>query len=92
MAPFPETVMISLAKGVLFAGLGSEDPSLLSKNFEFLTPVDGPIGKQKFLKSYASEQFGEFEKDYIFNNYRVDPYDPYRVCKYICSCHLLLFY
>jgi hypothetical protein len=79
LAPFPETVMISLAKGVLFAKLGEEDPSLLSKDFTFLTPTDGPIAKKKFIESYAPEQFGDFEQDYIFNNYRVDPYDPYRV-------------
>lgn len=79
LAPFPETVMISLAKGVLFAKLGAEDPSLLAKNFAFLTPTVGPIGKNKFVESYAAEQFGEFEGDYLFNNYRVDPYDPYRV-------------
>ena len=79
LAPFPETVMISLAKGVLFAKLGEEDPSLLSKDFTFLTPTNGPIAKKKFIESYASEQFGDFEQDFIINNYRVDPYDPYRV-------------
>jgi hypothetical protein len=79
LAPFPETVMISLAKGVLFARLGAEDPSLLSKDFAFLTPTLGPIGKSRFVNSYATEQFGDFEGDYLFNNYRVDPYDPYRV-------------
>jgi hypothetical protein len=81
LAPFPETVMISLAKGVLFARLGSEDPSLLSSSFLFLTPTEGPIGKKRFLESYASELLGDFEDDYAFNNYRVDPYDPYRVVR-----------
>jgi hypothetical protein len=79
LAPFPETVMISLAKGVLFARLGAADPSLLSKDFAFLTPKVGPIGKNRFVDSYAAQQFGDFDGDYIFNNYRVDPYDPYRV-------------
>ncbi|KAG7361167.1 hypothetical protein IV203_036267 [Nitzschia inconspicua] len=79
LAPFPETVMISLAKGVLFAKLGAQDPSLLAKEFAFVTPTIGPIGKTRFLESYAAEQFGDFEADYQFSNYRVDPYDPYRV-------------
>ncbi len=79
LAPFPETVMISLAKGILFANLGVEDASLLSKGFTFLTPTAGPIPKGRFLESYAAQQFGDFLSDFSFSNYRVDPYDPYRV-------------
>lgn len=79
LAPFPETVMITLAKGVLFANLGIDDASLLSENFQFLSPTIGPVGKNRFLTSYAADQFGDFRSDYQFTNYRVDPYDPYRV-------------
>jgi hypothetical protein len=79
LAPFPETVMISLAKGVMFAKFGAEDPSLLSKGFTFLTPTKGPVGKNKFVDSYAPALFSDFEGDYKLTNYRVDPYDPYRV-------------
>mmetsp|Transcript_14130 Transcript_14130/g.33995 ORF Transcript_14130/g.33995 Transcript_14130/m.33995 type:complete len:981 (-) Transcript_14130:865-3807(-) len=79
LAPFPETVMITLAKGLIFANFGMDDTSLLSENFQFLSSTVGPVGKSRFLTSYAADQFGDFRSDYQFSNYRVDPYDPYRV-------------
>jgi hypothetical protein len=77
LAPFPETVMTQLAKGILATKLAADDPSLLSKDFCFVTPSIGPIGKKKFIESYAAQEFGGFEPD--VSNFRVDPYDPSRV-------------
>lgn len=77
LAPFPETVMIQLVKGILATNLAAEDPSLLAKDFSFVTPTVGPIGKSKFLDSYAAQEFGGFTPQ--FSHFRVDPFDPYRV-------------
>ena len=77
LAPFPETVMIQLAKGVLATNLAADDPSLLAKDFSFITPTVGPIGRNSFLESYATQEFGDFEPE--LSNFRVDPFDPYRV-------------
>jgi len=77
LAPFPETVMIQLVKGILTTNLAADDASLLAKDFSFVTPSIGPIGKNKFLESYAAQEFGGFEPE--FSHFRVDPFDPYRV-------------
>ena len=77
LAPFPETVMIQLAKGILTSNMAVEDPSLLSEDFVFSTPSAGPIGKREFLANYAPEEFNGVQPK--FRNYRVDPYDPNRV-------------
>lgn len=77
LAPFPETVMIQLVKGILTTKLAAEDPALLAKDFTYITPSVGPIGKGKFLESYAAQEFGGFEPEY--SHFRVDPFDPYRV-------------
>ena len=78
LAPFPETVMIQLAKGILATTLASQDPSLLSDDqFEFWTPYVGPINKASFLENYAVQEFESV--DPAFSHFRVDPYDPVRV-------------
>lgn len=77
LAPFPETVMIQLSKGILTSNMAVEDPSLLSEDFVFSTPSAGPIGKREFLEKYAPEEFNGVQPK--FRNYRVDPYDPNRV-------------
>jgi hypothetical protein len=77
LAPFPETVMIQSVKAILAANLAADDPSLLAKNFSFITPTVGPIDKSTFLESFASEEFGGFKPE--LSNFRVDPFDPYRV-------------
>ena len=78
LAPFPETVMIQLAKGILATTLASQDPSLLSDDqFEFWTPYVGPVNKASFLENYAVQEFESV--DPAFSHFRVDPYDPVRV-------------
>jgi len=79
LAPFPETVMIQLTKGILSSNLATDDASLLSnKEFSFLTPTVGPITDQRdFLENYALQELEGTSPS--FTNFRVDPFDPNRV-------------
>lgn len=77
LAPFPETVMIQLAKGILAADMAADDPTLLADDFSFCTPYVGPVNKKEFLEKYASEEFSGIDPS--FSYFRVDPYDPVRV-------------
>ena len=77
LAPFPETVMVQLAKGVFAANMAAADPTLLRDDFTYLEPYDGPVNKQKYLESYAPQMFSGYEPE--LTHFRVDPYDPYRV-------------
>lgn len=77
LAPFPETVMIQLAKGVLSSNMAADDASLLSKDFTYMTPTQGPVGKKKFLETFAAMEFESVEPELSY--FRVDPYDPNRV-------------
>jgi len=83
LAPFPESVMIQLAKGVLAAENGVKDPDLLSGDFTFCGPTVGPLNKIEFIEEFGGEvqevksAFPDLEENY--SNFRVDPYDPYRV-------------
>lgn len=81
LSPFPETVMIQLAKGVIAADNGASDPDLLSPDFTFMGPIVGPIGKDEFVKAFGGFDIkgGLPDLDSEFSNFRVDPYDPYRV-------------
>jgi hypothetical protein len=78
LAPFPETVMITLAKGIMAANMGAEDPSLLADDFTYCTLTKGPVRQTDYLENYARS---EFPTNINLNprNYRVDPYDPRRV-------------
>jgi len=79
LAPFPATVMIQLAKGMVSSKLGSLDESLVSDDdFSYISPLTGPIRKRNFLKNVAPLEF-EGISDIQASNYRVDPYDPERV-------------
>jgi len=81
LAPFPETVMIQLAKGVIAADNGASDPDLLAPTFTFCGPIVGPLDKETFVKAFGNfklkDAFPDLESG--FTNFRVDPYDPYRV-------------
>ena len=77
LAPFPETVMIQLAKGVLSSNMAADDASLLGRDFTYMTPTLGPIGKKKFLEEFAALEFEGVEPE--LSHFRVDPYDPNRV-------------
>lgn len=77
LSPFPETVMIQLAKGVIASSMAAEDPTLLSDDFTFCTPIVGPIRKALFLEKYAKNELDGVDPN--FSNYRNDPFDPARV-------------
>ncbi len=81
LAPFPETVMIQLAKGVLNSEFGSQDPDLLADEFTFCGPFIGPLKKDDFVKQISDfnlkAAFPDLDEGY--SNFRVDPYDPYRI-------------
>ena len=49
--PLPPAVMISLTKQVLATRFGSQDPSLLARNFVFSGPTELPLSKIEFLRS-----------------------------------------
>jgi hypothetical protein len=74
LAPFPETVMVQLCKGILAANMATEDATLLAKSFTYSTPSIGPVNKNTFLASFALLEFEGV--DPRFSHFRVDPYDP----------------
>jgi hypothetical protein len=74
LAPFPETVMVQLAKGILAA---PSDSSLLANKFTFMTPTKGPVDKKRYLDDFAEQEFAQMQPE--FAHFRVDPYDPNRV-------------
>ena len=77
-SPFPHTVMVQLARGVLSSNLGADDPSLLSDDeFFYVTPSTGPIEKKAYLRHYAEQELEGY--DLNFSSLRVDPYEPDRV-------------
>jgi len=81
LAPFPETVMIQLTKGVLASELGTKDPDLLADGFTFCGPIVGPLRKKSFIDAFSSFNIRDALPDLVenYSNFRVDPYDPYRV-------------
>ena len=81
LAPFPETVMIQLTKGVVASELGTKDPDLLAGEFTFCGPIVGPLNKKTFLDAFSSFNIRDAipDLDENYSNFRVDPYDPYRV-------------
>jgi hypothetical protein len=77
LAPFPESVMIQLAKGIIAAQMASADPDLLGTSFSYCGAREGPLNKDRFLEKIAPKMFGGADPD--LSHFRVDPYDPYRV-------------
>jgi hypothetical protein len=54
LAPFPETVMVQLAKGIFSANMAEADPDLLSPSFQYYGPYDGPVDKSRYLEKFAA--------------------------------------
>jgi len=82
MPPFPDSVMIQLAKGVTASSFGLDDPDLLSIDFTYLEPLMGPLKKEAYVELFTTKynvRDAVPDLDYQFQNYRVDPYDPFRV-------------
>eukprot|EP00804_Cyclotella_cryptica_P002764 CCRYP_021221-RA/>CCRYP_021221-RA protein AED:0.08 eAED:0.08 QI:191/1/1/1/0.66/0.5/4/275/1069 len=81
LPPFPDSVMIQLAKGVAASNFGLDDPDLLSVDFSYLEPLMGPMNKERYIEVFSEYNVRDAvpDLDYRFENYRIDPYDPYRV-------------
>jgi len=73
--------MIQLAKGVLAARAGEEDSTLLTEDCMWSGPKVGPLGKKAYLGMFEEIKFKSAFPDLVedYRNFRVDPYDPYRV-------------
>ena len=81
VSPFPAAVMISLAKRLVETALGSEEPSLLSTEFQFSGPLVGPLSKEEFVHALSSFNLKTPFPDLNSENYNfeVDSYEPERV-------------
>jgi len=77
LAPFPETVMIQLVKGILATSMAAEDQTLLSDDFTYCTPYQGPVRRKTYLEQFAKQDFQGLNPS--FSHFRIDPYDPVRV-------------
>jgi hypothetical protein len=53
LPPFPDSVMIQLAKGLTASNFGLEDPDLLSEEFSYLEPTMGPLNKEKYIEVFS---------------------------------------
>jgi len=76
-----EEKLTELAKTVIKAELGGDDPSLLAEDFQFLFPVVGPLTKHQFVKAFTDFQVRDaFPKSSAnFYNFRIDPLEPNRI-------------
>ena len=81
LPPFPDSVMIQLAKGVAASDFGLNDPDLLSNDFTYLEPMMGPMDKERYIEMFEELNIRDAvpDLDYQLENFRIDPYDPYRV-------------
>jgi len=81
LPPFPDTVMIQLAKGVVASNFGLDDPDLLANEFSYLETSMGPLNKIKYLEKFSEYGIRDAvrDMDYRIMNYRVDQYNPYRI-------------
>lgn len=57
LAPFPDSVLIQLAKGVLASNFGVNDPNLLAEQFVYIEPLLGPLDKDKYLEVFSDEYY-----------------------------------
>lgn len=82
LPPFPDSVMIQLAKDVVEANFGLDKPDLLSSSeFSYLEPSIGPLNKRRYLDKFSAYNVRDAvrDMDYGIMHYRVDPYNPYRI-------------
>lgn len=79
--PFSASLLVDMARLLLLRNLGVEDASLLDDSFTFVAPVVGPLGKDEFLKAFASFDLGAAFPDSQagIHHLRVDPFLPSRV-------------
>ena len=81
LPPFPDTVMIQLARDVVDANFGLDKPDLLSGEFSYLEPSTGPLNKRRYLEKFSAYNILDAvrDMDYGIMHYRVDPYNPHRI-------------
>jgi hypothetical protein len=53
LPPFPDSVMIQLAKGVIASNFGLDDEDLLSEDFTYLEPTMGPLDKEGYIRLFG---------------------------------------
>lgn len=79
--PIKPEALIMKAKVFLAYDLGVGNPDLLSKDFEFVGPVVGPLSKQTYVQAVGGFNFAELYPDQNneYHHFRVDPFEPNRV-------------
>lgn len=79
--PIKPEDLIMKAKIFLAYDLGVGKPDLLSKDFEFVGPVVGPLSKERYVKAVGGFNLGESfpDKNDEWHHFRVDPFEPNRV-------------
>jgi len=76
-----EAKLKELAKGMICAEFGGDDPSLLAEDFQFLFPVVGPLTKEQFVEAFTNFQVREAfpTSSANFYNFHIDPLEPNRI-------------
>ena len=62
VVPFPESVMIQLARGIFNSQFGTQDPKLLSPSFSYSSPFSIQLKKDAFIKNRLEAFGGDFNK------------------------------
>jgi hypothetical protein len=73
-SPFPLPVMKSLAEQLFANSFGYTSPDLLSDDFIYSSPFDGPMNKKEFLKYGAGLTSYLSDIDFNFFNVHIDPF------------------
>lgn len=79
--PFPKSVLLQLAEGVVDSNFGLDDSNLLSRDFTYIEPLLGPLSKEQYISQFEEYNVlgGMPDLDYGLEEFRIDQYDPYRV-------------
>merc|ERR1712106_259894 len=78
--PIKPAELVEKCKNVVRHTFGAEKPELLSKDFQFIFPVVGPLPKAEFIEAFSSFKIEEaFTGSYNYFGFNVDPMEPNRV-------------
>ena len=80
-SPFPFPVMKSLAEQIVSTEFGLKSPELLTNDFLYSSPFDGPLTKKEFLgtKGSLTNYIADSDVPLKFSNAHLDPFEPDRV-------------
>ena len=80
-SPFPFPVMKSLAEQIVSTELGLKSPELLTDDFLYSSPFDGPLTKKEFLatKGCLTDYIADSDIPLKFSNVHLDPFEPDRI-------------